>query len=394
MPAAFEAAAAFDGARPAMTFKLGPQGLGYYGEEKGERAATKRSADGVLVEVKRQRQEIVLAEDMQPKVKRYSKLDAPTMKLTGHGGAVLSCAFSPDGQTLLTSSFDKTCFLWSVYGENEHLTTLRGHTNAVLEAHWSSDGARAYTCSADKTLACWDAGSGARIKKLGGQHSHCVNGCSVAKGGGGDDMLASASDDGWSKVWDMRAPKRSAQELQHPYPVTAVCWGAGAERLYTGSVDNLIRCYDARKAEAPLYTLGDHLEIVTGLRLSPDGDFVLSNAMDNTMRIYDVRPFVSGGDAARCQMLFQGTGCAQQSFDRQLLRGAWSPDGKLISCGSANRHTTVLERGTGAIRYRLPGHKGTITGVSFHPTEPILASCAGDKTIFLGEVDERWTAEK
>ena len=34
-----------------------------------------------------------------------------------------------------------------------------------------------------------------------------------------------------------------------------------------------------------------HKETITGLSLSPDGNYLLSNSMDNTVRIWDVKPF-------------------------------------------------------------------------------------------------------
>ena len=39
------------------------------------------------------------------------------------------------------------------------------------------------------------------------------------------------------------------------------------------------------------------------------------------------------------------------------------------------------------IRYKLPGHKGVVNEVAFHPKEPVLASCSHDKTLFLGEIE-------
>ena len=41
------------------------------------------------------------------------------------------------------------------------------------------------------------------------------------------------------------------------------------------------------------YKMTGHRETVTGLSLSPDGSFLLSNSMDNTVRMWDVKPFVS-----------------------------------------------------------------------------------------------------
>lgn len=40
------------------------------------------------------------------------------------------------------------------------------------------------------------------------------------------------------------------------------------------------------------------------MSLSPDGSYVLTNAMDNTLRIWDVRPYVSGEE--RCVKIITG----------------------------------------------------------------------------------------
>ena len=36
--------------------------------------------------------------------------------------------------------------------------------------------------------------------------------------------------------------------------------------------------------------------------------------------------------------------------------------------------------------YKLPGHKGCVMEVDFHPEEPIIVSASMDKTLFLGEI--------
>lgn len=45
------------------------------------------------------------------------------------------------------------------------------------------------------------------------------------------------------------------------------------------------------RKNALLYSLKGHSDTVTGLTLSPDGSYVLSNSMDNSLRVWDIRPF-------------------------------------------------------------------------------------------------------
>jgi WD40 repeat protein len=54
-------------------------------------------------------------------------------------------------------------------------------------------------------------------------------------------------------------------------------------------------------------------DTVTGLSLSPDGAHVLSNGMDNTVRMWDVRPFAT----TRQVRVFSG---AQHNFEKNLLK--------------------------------------------------------------------------
>lgn len=41
------------------------------------------------------------------------------------------------------------------------------------------------------------------------------------------------------------------------------------------------------------------------------------------------------------------------------------------------------------IKYKLPGHKGAVNQVDFHPSQSIIASCSMDKTLFLGDLSSQ-----
>jgi Prp8 binding protein len=46
----------------------------------------------------------------------------------------------------------------------------------------------------------------------------------------------------------------------------------------------------------------------------------------------------------------------------------------------------IWNTNTGEAVYCLPGHKGSVNDVHFHPSEPIILSCSSDKKMFLGEL--------
>jgi WD40 repeat protein len=74
---------------------------------------------------------------------------------TGHMDHVTSIAFSPDGHTALSGSYDKTLKLWEVPTGKE-LRTFTGHADQVLSVAFSPDGRTALSGSTDKTLKLWD----------------------------------------------------------------------------------------------------------------------------------------------------------------------------------------------------------------------------------------------
>ena len=154
----------------------------------------------------------------------------------------------------------------------------------------------------------------------------------------------------------------------------------GGDRLFTGGIENGIKAYDLRKNALEMELHG-HADSVTGMSVSPDGVWLLSNAMDNTLRTWDLRPFAP---PERCTRVFQGH---VHGFDKNLLRCAWSADGRHVSCGSADRFVNVWEVETRDIIFKLPGHKGTVNDVAFHPSAPVIASAGSDGRVYLGELE-------
>ena len=73
--------------------------------------------------------------------------------LRGHQRAPISLSFSPDGNSILTSSWDRTARLWDLAG-NE-LAVLRGHVGIVSSAVFSPNGKYILTASRDETARLW-----------------------------------------------------------------------------------------------------------------------------------------------------------------------------------------------------------------------------------------------
>ncbi len=76
----------------------------------------------------------------------------------GHESSVLSVAFSPDGQTIVSGSDDRTIRLWDVAG-NPIGQPFQGHEASVLSVAFSPDGQTIVSGSADRTIRLWRGGT-------------------------------------------------------------------------------------------------------------------------------------------------------------------------------------------------------------------------------------------
>ncbi|XP_066268836.1 U5 small nuclear ribonucleoprotein 40 kDa protein-like [Branchiostoma lanceolatum] len=340
----------------------------------------RKAQEMALVAAKRQRNELVAVASQERQLlhagpPRTSSLQAPIMLLSGHEGEIYAAKFHPEGNLLASGSFDRNIFLWNVYGDCENYAVLNGHSGAIMELQFSTDGSTLFSASTDKTVGLFDMETGTRIKRLKG-HSTFVNSCHPSRRG--PQMVVSGSDDSTIRLWDTRK-KGSAQTFQNTYQVTSVSFNDTSDQILSGGIDNDIKCWDLRKNDV-IYKMRGHMDTVTGLSLSKDGSYLLSCAMDNTVRIWDVRPFAP---QERCVKIFQGN---QHSFEKNLIRCNWSPDGSKVTAGSADRFVYVWDTTSRRILYKLPGHDGSINEVDFHPYEPIVLSASSDKKIYLGEI--------
>jgi len=338
---------------------------------KGTPKKTKKNNELSIITSEGGGKEIILGTE------RTSKLSSPIMQLTGHKGEVYTVKFDSTGNLLASGSFDKDIFLWNVYGEEcKNYSVLRGHKGAILELHWSTDSLEIYSASTDKTIGVWDVENNILLKRIR-EHKAFINSCCPARRG--PPLIASASDDTTSRVFDTRV-KASTLTFKHKFPVTSVCWTDASDAVITGGVDNVVRVWDLRRDDEPSMVFSGHNDTITGLSVSKDGSYLLSNSMDNSVAMWDLRPFAPTN---RLVKSFIG---AQHSFEKNLLKCAWSPDGNKVTSGSADRLVYIWDTNTTNLLYRLPGHSGSVNEVVFHPNEPIIASCSSDKTIYLGEI--------
>ena len=286
-------------------------------------------------------------------------------------------------QTLLASvGFDGSIQFWSAFGDFPSVAVAQLSKRPTLQVDFYNKYRACAVAAADGNIYLVDADeSFSSIGTLSGHQSY-VNGIC----GMGENSVISSSDDYTVRVWDVRESVDAVAVFDLGREATAVTWSSQQpNQIFCGCLDNLIRCFDPRKPDVPIFTMTFHKDTVTGLDITSDGRELLSSALDGTIAVWDAAPFSARNDRLITNIR-HGLPAAESISDRSLLRCAWSPDDRFFAAGSGSGSEYVVcmwdRKGTPAKAFQ--GHSGFVTEVSFHPTEDLMATCGMDGRLLVG----------
>lgn len=317
---------------------------------------------------------------------RTRHLPHAVLQLTGHTGAVNECRFAPSGRVL--GSCANEIMLWTCASDGvSPVGALRPHSAPVTSIAWSIDGGMLASASADRTVAVLDAESGKVVRRLRG-HRDIVNCVEFSREA--PELVLSGDDSGFVLVDDIRC-RESVGKLKSNSPVVDVA--VSGDMVAVAGVDGnayVNRLIDAvgdgKKLKLQNMLSGSAGDIAFGVDFDPKRKYVAVNYASGDLRVFSIQAVYEGRDRLMS--------CVRGGLETKEIvpsRVVFSPNGKYVMCGSSDKMLKIWDVENVQdmlIKYELPGHRGAVTGVDFHPELPIVVSGSTDGTLIMGELKE------
>jgi WD40 repeat protein/predicted Ser/Thr protein kinase len=336
----------------------------------------------------------------------------------GHTSKVLSTEFRPDGARLVTTSADGTVRQWDAATGQEVEPPYDRHTAEVFTAVYSLDGQWVASAGADRTVRVWRATGRQDVAVL---HGHAETVMRVAFAADGRRLASLSVDDGrlgvgddTVRVWEVD-PEATLPILHgHTSYVYPVAFSPDGRWIASGGWDKdgrTVRLWDAATGE--LCATLPHPDYVHGLAFLPDGPWLVTGSYgDDQLRIWDLatarllrkvpgpgrnfRSLTVSPDGRRVAATADGPQfrvcdlrSGEQLFAASGRSLAYSPDGRWLAVLWAGEENIVVlvDAQTFETVARFRGHEKGVLSAAFTPDSRRLASCSGDQTVRVWQVD-------
>ncbi len=287
-------------------------------------------------------------------------------------GPVLTAAFSPGGELVVTGGLDGTVRVWEALTGKLRATLTGGNTAGPVNAV-------AFHPRSTEWIAVASGNQGADTNSANLKFNV------PAAGANGPGAL----------LWKWESPQESSQNViplsSQQGAAAAIAFSLSGNHLATAGTDCLVRVWDTTRAPAlssdlpaPLLLRG-HTGALSSVAFSPDGALIVSAGRDQTARVWDsdtgfLVSTLRGHNAWIYRASFGGF-------------GSHGPKGQFIVTASFDGTSRVYEARTGVLYASLLGHREGVRFADFSPDARTVVTAGDDGTARVWEVEPRPVSE-
>lgn len=304
--------------------------------------------------------------------------------LEGHAAPLTFAAFSPvnDTETLrvLTTSVDGSARIWTIRRTEISSIVLPGKTTQTTTGAWSPDGKRVVISAilTETTLPGRKAQEtfvtrvhGASDGVLLGEHAEHkarVHGAAFVD----DTSVITVSDDGSARVWSGVTRGKIDSLPGHSAPVLFVTVNQAQGLVVTTSSDAKARVFK-RQSDGTLrshVTLEGHSRAVVHAAISADGKFVATASADKSARVWNVETSPKKGD----EVVFDAHGGLVTFV---AFRGT---DAHYLATASTDNMGRVFRKDQPNDPLVFSGHDSPLRSIAWNPKGDRLVTAASDRS--------------
>jgi WD40 repeat protein len=317
---------------------------------------------------------------------------------------VTALAFRCDGEMLATGHDDGMVRIWDLRGYRL-VREYSGHELPVSALAFSPDGGRLASAGEDRLVRCWDAIGGRALVTMEG-HTDRVPALAWHPLG---QFLVSAGWDTTARVWDTTTGEPYILLNSHADQVHTHAFSPDGRFLACADSANTVHLWHTG-AWTTLHLLDDCMDEVRCLAYSPDGRYLASGGAERVIHVWETQRgrLISGHTSPSQHSIGTATtsagvrlasttgGTVLRIWDTTttqpvpprevegMLSLAYSPDGRFVAGGGADRRIHLWDAATGDPFLTLMGQRGPVASMAFSPDCKLLASAsASDGTVWL-----------